>query len=248
MSTPATPKLEVLPTPADVAAAAAERIVDACARALDHKETFTLCLAGGSTPKAAYELLATPQWVKQINWVRTEIFFGDERTVPPDHPDSNFAMAKAALLDHVPIPGDNIYRMKGESDPEAAAKAYGEMLKDKFSDSTAAGLDLLLLGMGDDGHTLSLFPHTAALDEGTHRCVANFIPRLNTWRITLTAGFANRSAEVLALITGQNKAPALIQVLEGNSDPKEFPIKLISPEFGRLTYLLDASAAEMEAE
>lgn len=241
-----TPKLEVLPTPADVAQAGAQRIVDACARALEQQETFTLCLAGGSTPKATYELLATPEWSTRVEWARVEVFFGDERTVPPDDPDSNYGMAKAALLDHVPIPGDNIYRMKGELDPEEAAAAYDELLEDRFGDAAAGGLDLLLLGMGDDGHTLSLFPHTAALDEADRRCVANFVPKLNTWRITLTAGFANRSAETVALITGDKKAPALIQVLEGESDPKEFPIKLIDPDLGRLIYLLDASAAEME--
>lgn len=237
------PKLEVLPTPQAVAEAAAGRIVDASARALDQKETFTLCLAGGSTPRATYDLLATQEWSKQIEWARVEIFFGDERTVPPDHPDSNYAMAKAALLDHVPIPGDNIYRMKGELEPEEAAIEYGRMLKDRFDDG---GFDMLLLGMGDDGHTLSLFPHTTALHEPEHRCVANFVPKLNTWRITLTAPLANRSAEVMALITGQNKAAALVQVLEGEADPKEFPIKLVDPEFGRLTYLLDAAAVEME--
>ena len=152
-------------------------------------------------------------------------------------------MAKQALLDHVPIPGDNVYRMKGELDPEEAAKAYGEMLKDKFGD--VAGFDVLLLGMGDDAHTLSLFPGTTALKETHHRCVANHVPKLDTWRITITAPFANRSEQVLALVTGANKADALQNVLEGEHDPEQYPTQLIDPGEGRFTILADAAATGM---
>ncbi len=238
--------IKVHPTPAAVAQAAAERVVEIARTALALQETFTFCLAGGSTPNALYKLLADEELRERIPWNRVEIFFGDERAVPPIHADSNYAMAKAALLDHVPIPGDNIYRMKGELDPDQAATQYGRMLKDRFGDLTSAsGFDLLLLGMGDDGHTLSLFPGTAAIDEQSHRCVANFIPKLDTWRITLTAAFANQSANVLALVTGQNKAAALQQVLEGEHDPHKYPMQLIQPTSGRLTYLLDVAAVAM---
>ena len=243
----ALPKIEVFADPAALAMAAAQRVVALCDTALAGKETFTLALAGGSTPKLLYELLAGPDFVRQVDWPRVEIFFGDERCVPPDHPDSNFAMAKAALLDHVPIPGDNVYRMKGELEPEQAARQYGEMLKEKFG---GGGLDLLLLGMGEDGHTLSLFPHTAALAEKKHRCVANLVPKLEggqgAWRITLTAPFANRSAQVLALVAGETKAPAVRELLEGSADPLDCPMKLIDPGSGRFTMLLDAAAAEMK--
>ena len=240
------PELKVLPTPAAVAQAAAERIVQLCRQTLEDNDTFALCLAGGSTPKATYEKLASDEFRPRIEWPRVEIFFGDERTVPPDHADSNFAMAKAALLDHVPIPGDNINRMKGELDPETAAKAYGELLKDRFGDT--GGVDLLLLGMGDDAHTLSLFPGTAAINELKHRCVANHVPQHDTWRITITTPFANRSGHAMALITGKNKAKALQDVLEGDRDPNRYPLQLIDPGKGRLSYYLDAAAVDMDAE
>jgi len=244
------PAIEVHPDPGLLARAAAERVVIACRRALEEKETFALCLAGGSTPRALYELLAGESFNWRIDWPRVEIFFGDERCVPPEHPESNYGMAKAALLDHVPIPGDNVYRMKGELDPEEAAREYGQMLKERFGD--AGGLDLLLLGMGDDGHTLSLFPRTTALDETKHRCVANFVPKLDggagAWRITLTAPFANRSREALALVAGAGKAAAVREVLEGEGDPLDYPIKLIDPGEGRFTMLLDSAAAGMQAE
>ena len=241
-----TPKIEVYPTPADVAEAGAERVVAACRAALEERDTVALCLAGGSTPKAMYELLATPPWRKRVDWPRVEIFFGDERTVPPDHPDSNYAMAKAALLDHVQVPGDNVYRMKGELDPQQAAEQYDKMLRDRFGES--GGFDLLMLGMGDDGHTLSLFPHTAALDATDRHCVANHVEKLDTWRLTITAPFANRSSHVLGFVTGQTKAAAVTEVLEGDGPAADTPIKLIDPGVGRFTLLLDAAAVAMDAD
>ena len=236
------PKLEVRPTADAVAHQAASTIVTAAAAAIDGSGKFTLCLAGGSTPKMTYELLAGDEFRGKIEWAKVHIFFGDERPVGPDHADSNYAMAKAALLDHVGIPVGQIYRMKGEDDPEAAAKSYGEMLKGEFGDG---GFDLLLMGMGDDGHTLSLFPHTSALAELEHRCVANPVEKLGQTRITITAPFANRSENVMAIITGENKAKALEAVLDDSSDPNEYPIKLIDPGPQRLVYLLDAAAAGM---
>src|SRR5262249_40589610 len=156
---------------------------------------------------------------KQIDWSRVEIFFGDERCVPPDHPESNYRMAREALLSHVPIPGDNLYRMRGEIDPEVAAKEYGLMLKEKFD---AGGLALILLGMGEDGHPASLFPGTKACEETKHRVVANYAEHSTTgrsWRITFTAPFINKSANVMVLVSGAAKAAVLKQVLEGPRDP-----------------------------
>lgn len=242
----AVPKIEVHPTPEALACAAADHIVVTCREVLEQQEMFSLCLAGGSTPKRAYELLASREFSRRIDWPRVEIFFGDERCVAPEHPESNYAMAKAALMDRVPIPGDNIYRMKGELEPEAAAKEYGQMLKQRFGDG---GLDLLLLGMGEDGHTLSLFPRTSALQEKEHRCVANFIAKLRdgkgAWRLTLTPLFANRSQQVLALVSGASKAAAVREVLEGDADTRDCPMKLIDPGEGRFAMLVDAAAAEM---
>ena len=245
MSTPDVPKIEVHPTPAAVAEAAAERVVAACRTALADKDNFTLCLAGGSTPKALYELLARPDYARRVDWRRVEIYFGDERPVPPDHADSNYAMAKAALLDRVGIPGDNVSRIHGELDPAEAADLYDELLTERFGPDRG-GFDLLLLGMGDDGHTLSLFPHTKALDAADRLCVANHVDKLDATRITITAAFANRCDAALALVTGQNKAATVTEVLEGDAPAADVPIKLIDP--GRLTLLLDAAAVAMDED
>ncbi len=240
---PQAPRIEIRPTPQDVAHAAADHVVSRFRAAMQFGETFSLGMAGGSTPKALYELLAGDDFRRRIEWARVEVFFGDERCVPPDHADSNFRMAKEALLDHVPIPGDNVSRMKGELDPETAAVEYGQMLKRRFGDD--GGLDLLLIGMGDDGHTLSLFPGTSALEEQRHRCVANYVPKADAWRITLTAPFANRSDQVLALVTGDKKSAAVARLLEGEFNPQQTPIQLIRPGDGHFTLLLDAAAAGM---
>ena len=236
------PEIKVVPDAAEIAREAAERIVAAAGRAAEEGRTFSIALAGGSTPKALYELLATDAYKSRIDWPRVEVFFGDERTVPPDHKDSNYRMAREALLSKAAIPGDNVYRMAGERDPNTAAKEYGQMLKEKFGEG---GLDMVLLGMGDDGHTASLFPETDALNETRHRAVANFVPKLNTWRLTLTAPFINRSGDVMILVGGASKAARLQEVLEGPPDPRRLPVQLIQPTNGRLTWVVDAPAAGM---
>jgi 6-phosphogluconolactonase len=242
-------EIKVFPEPAGIAESAAARIVDAAGEAIALSGRFTLALSGGSTPKLLHEVLAT-KYRDAIEWSRVEIFFGDERCVPPDNIESNYRMARETLLSRVPIPGDNIYRMRGEMDPNEAAKEYGLMLKEKFGDSSekGGGLDLVLLGMGEDGHTLSLFPGTAAVCETHHRCVANYAEHSTTgksWRVTLTAPFVNRSREVLVLVAGAPKASVLAQVLEGSPDPERFPIALIQPASEKLTWLVDAAAAGM---
>jgi 6-phosphogluconolactonase len=240
-----TPEIKVFPDPTAVARAAADRIVRAADKAISATGRFTIALAGGSTPKMLYELLAANEYRDRIDWTKCEVYFGDERTVPPDHSESNYRMGKDALLCPVSIPPRNVHRMRGELDPQEAAKEYGQLLKGKFGDGW---LDMVLLGMGDDGHTASLFPHTAAIDEPKHRCVANYVEKLNTWRITMTAPFINRASEVLILITGQGKAARVSEVLEGSRDPHRLPIQLIAPEHGSLTWLLDVPAAGTHEE
>ncbi len=206
---------------------------------------FSIALSGGSTPRTLYELLAQEPYRSQINWSDLQVFFGDERCVPPDHPDSNYRMARDALLTRVPIPEQNVHRMKGELEPQIAAAEYGRMLKQKFGDG---GLDIVLLGMGDDGHTASLFPGTEALSETEHRCVANYVEKFKSSRITLTAPFINRSRQVLVLVSGASKAARVKEVLEGPHDPQRLPIQLIQPTNGSLTWLLDVAAAGMNAD
>jgi 6-phosphogluconolactonase len=237
-----TPEIKVLPDPISVATEAADRIVRLAADSMADHEKFSIMLSGGSTPKTLYELLATDEFAQQIDWPRVHAYFGDERCVPPDHPDSNFRMAREALLSKVPIPGDNISRIRGETDPTAAAIEYGKLLKEQFRDG---GPDLTLLGMGDDGHTASLFPHTEALKETKHRCVANYVEKFKAWRVTTTAAFINRSANVLVLVCGASKTGRLQEVLEGLPEPDRLPIQLIRPTSGSMTWLLDAEAAGM---
>jgi 6-phosphogluconolactonase len=227
-----------------VAQAAAEMIVAEARHAASAGRNFSLVLSGGSTPKLLYQLLAAEPYLGQIDWSRMELFFGDERVVPVNHADSNFKMANEALISRVPLKPENVHRMRGEIDPNEAAIEYGKMLKSRFGEG---GPDITLLGMGDDGHTASLFPFTSALDETHHRCVAHFVEKSTTgksWRITLTAPFINRSAKVLLLVTGASKAARVAEILHGPRDPKRLPIQLIDPASGQLIWMLDEAAAK----
>jgi 6-phosphogluconolactonase len=235
-----TTEIKIVPDLAELTQEAARRIIAMADELLaDNQHFFSIALSGGTTPKSLYELLASEPYRSQLNWSKVEIYFGDERCVPHDHPESNFRMAYDAMLSKLPIPECNIHRIHGELPPEQAALTYGQMLKEKFKDG---GVDLNLLGMGDDGHTASLFPGTEALNETHHRCVANFVPKLDKWRVTMTYPFINRSKEVMILAAGVNKAKVLHEVLEG--PPGKYPIQGIAPQ-GKMTWLLDAAAANM---
>lgn len=233
--------IQVCSTPEALAEEAARRVVAASERFIAEHGRFCIALSGGSTPRKLHELLLEDRFFNQIDFSKWHVFWGDERCVGPEDSQSNYRMAKETLLVDAPIPSTQIHRMKGEIEPEAAAKEYGQLLKAEFGDG---GLDLLLLGMGDDGHTLSLFPHTAALHETEHRCVANYVEKLSVWRITMTALFANRSAQTMFLVAGAGKAPALHEVLEGDRNPEQYPSQLIQPA-GELIWLMDVAAAGM---
>jgi 6-phosphogluconolactonase len=240
------PEIKVLPNPAAIAAEGAERFATAYAEVVASRGSFSVALSGGSTPKAMHAILAAESYKSRIDWTKVHVFFGDERCVPPDHKDSNYRMALETLLSKVPIPLDNIYRMEGELDPHDAAAKYEEQLREYFD--AAGGFDLCYLGMGDDGHTLSLFPNTPAIDETKKLCVAQHVAKSTTgdsWRITLTAPFVNRSHRVLFLVAGVNKSKALTEVLEGDRDVHTYPSQLIAPEQGQLTFLIDPAAAGM---
>jgi 6-phosphogluconolactonase len=232
--------------PSAVARAAAELTVETARNAVAERGAFTLVLSGGSTPRLLYGLLTAAPFVSQIDWPRVEIYFGDERCVPPDHPDSNYRTAYEALISKIPLDPAKVHRMKGEIDPTAAAIEYGRMLKARFGEiASSTGPDLVLLGMGDDGHTASLFPYTPALDETHHRCVAQFVEKSTTgpsWRITLTARFINSAKLVTPLITGAAKAQRLREALHGQRDPKRLPMQLISPNGGKMLWMVDEAA------
>ncbi|MBC6936581.1 MAG: 6-phosphogluconolactonase [Chloroflexi bacterium] len=234
--------VRILPNAENLAQAGLEQVVQAAKTAVAARRHFYFALSGGSTPRLLYERLASETAFERDWWRHTHIFWGDERCLPPTHPDSNYHMARAALLDHVPIPPENIHRMAGEREPEQAAADYEVELERAFGG--APRFDLILLGMGRDGHTASLFPHTPALRERTRRAVANFYaPVEPPWRITLTLPVIN-AAGVIFLVSGADKAETLRQVLEGEYKPDDLPAQLVRPAGGSL-WLVDTAAARL---
>jgi 6-phosphogluconolactonase len=226
--------------------AAAHEFVRAAREAIAARGRFTVALSGGSTPRRLYQLLASDPFRTQVDWDRVEFFWGDERCVPPDHPDSNYRMAREAMLSHLPIPDEHIHRLEGErADRDAAARDYEAVLARVFGVQVGGeppALDLNLLGMGTNAHTASLFPYTKALDEMTRWVVANFVPELHTDRLTMTRPMLNHSRQVLFLVAGADKAEPLAEVLTGPYDPKRLPSQLIQPD-GQLVWFIERSAA-----
>lgn len=233
--------------PENVAHHAAEEFVRRADSAIQERGAFRVALAGGSTPKRTYELLAEPAMANRVNWSFVHLFFGDERSVAPDHPDSNFRTAHLALLSHVSIPTPQIHRMAGErGDLAQAARDYEAALAASFGVARDAGppsFDLILLGMGKDGHTASLFPQTTALDPTKAWVVENDVPSQQTRRLTLTAPAINAARCVMFLVAGRDKAEPLVSVLEGPPNPREFPSQLIAPTDGELIWLVDRAAS-----
>jgi 6-phosphogluconolactonase len=236
------PKIRVFATPADLAQAAAQLVADSADAAIRDTGSFSIGLSGGNTPRALYQLLSDEPYLSRLDWLNIHVFFTDERCVLPEDAQSNFRMVSETLLDIAPIPPANIHRIRGEIDPAAAAIEYGLLLKQRFADS---GLDLALLGMGEDGHTASLFPGSSVLTETHHRCVATFVDKLDAWRITTTLPFLNRSKQILLLVTGSAKAECVQEVLESGDAPEPLPVQLLNPSSGQLAWFLDAAAASM---
>jgi 6-phosphogluconolactonase len=231
-----------------LAQAAADEFVARARRAIEQDGRFTVALSGGSTPKALHAKLVerTGNNPKLLDWSRVEIFFGDERHVPPDHPDSNFRMANETLLSKVPILPENVHRMRCEN-PDAAkvAAEYDQELAKSFRLKTEDQLprfDLILLGMGPDGHTASLFPGTPAVQELKKRVVANWVPKLNTWRVTFTRPVINNAECLLLMVSGEDKAAALREVM-GAGSPDQYPVKYVHPTHGELIWMVDKAAA-----
>lgn len=236
-----------LPDAEAVSRAAGQDLVDLARTAIAERGRFCVALSGGATPRRMYEILADgPRWA-QIDWRRVEFFWGDERAVGPEHPESNYGMAAAVLLGKLGVMPARIHRILGElADFEAAATRYQDELAQVFAvpdDGLPPIFDLVLLGMGADGHTASLFPFTQALTERRRWVVGYTVPRLGKARITMTPPLLNRAAEVRLLVTGADKAGVLREVLEGPRDPERLPVQLVVPEAGRLVWLVDRAAA-----
>lgn len=246
----ASAELRKLTTPQDLFQAAAEELIHAAKESVTERGRFTIALSGGSTPRNLYTLIAANA-SGSLPWSEMFFFFGDERHVPADSPESNFRMANESLLSKVPVPPGNIFPIPAENpDASAAAQAYEKALRDFFA--TPAGeiprFDLILLGMGPDGHTASLFPESAALQEESRLVVANWVEKLNTHRITFTLSLINAARLVVFLVSGIDKAPALHEVFEGKEPGEKYPSKLVHPANGKLIWLVDrAAASELSA-
>lgn len=212
-----------------------------------HDRPFRLALSGGSTPRALYGRLSSPDCAPRVEWSHVEFYFSDERGVPPDHPESNFKLANEMLFQPLGIKPSQVFRIESETgQPDVAACRYEETIRRQFATRTPAWpqFDLILLGLGDDGHTASLFPDSLALAEKTRAVVASEAPRGVTHRVTFTAPLINHARRVVFMVVGAKKAPAVRAVLEDDTaDAKRYPAKLIQPVQGRLTWYLDKAAA-----
>ncbi len=228
-----------------LARAAAEVFAKYAADGIATRGIARIAISGGSTPKRMFALLAQEPFASQINWQRLFLYWVDERCVPPTDADSNYRMTHEQLLSRVPLPAENIFRMEGERDPEDAASRYEATLRNTFrlEGAEAPAFDLVLLGMGDDGHTASIFPNTSAIDAMGTLVTANHVPQKDSWRITLTWPVINHGRNVVFLIEGAAKAEVLHEVLLGSYDPDRLPAQLIRPENGKIGLLLDAEAA-----
>ncbi|MEJ7654010.1 MAG: 6-phosphogluconolactonase [Chloroflexia bacterium] len=231
----------ILPTKDDVAARGAEEFIAAAQKAVEERGRFVVALAGGSTPDGAYRLLSAGT-DSPVEWERVSLYWSDERCVAPDHPDSNYGAAKRALLDRLDLQPTQVHRMRGEEEPTRAADMYeAELRADVVGDPPR--FDLVMLGMGDDGHTASLFPHSAALDVMDRLISANHVEKLGADRLTFTTPLINAARMVMFLVTGEGKAAALREVLEGEQNAHEYPSQLVAPTNGRLLWVVDEAAA-----
>jgi 6-phosphogluconolactonase len=208
---------------------------------------FSVALSGGSTPRTLYRLLAGPPFRKAIDWPRVHLFWGDERFVPADHPDSNYRLARESFIEQVPIPPQNVHPIPtGAGDPEAAAAEYEETLRRFFAPGGGyPRFDLAFLGLGAEGHTASLFPESPALSETRRLVAATYVQKLNAWRLSLTPPVLRSARHVIFLVSGPDKTAILREVLEGPYDPRRLPAQLVRPEEGDLTWLVDKAAASL---
>jgi 6-phosphogluconolactonase len=237
------PIIHIEPNAEAVAQKAAAFIANRISSVLKNQDRFTIALSGGSTPKRLHEILAQSPYKESIDWNRIHVFWGDERYVPLDDERNNARMAYDTLLNHVVVPEDQVHIMRTDSpDPREAALQYESILH-RYFDNSDHSFDILLLGMGDDGHTLSLFPGTEIVHETKRWCAAFFLQQQDMFRVTITKTIANKSACILFLTTGKAKAPALKQVLHGPVNINLYPAQTIQPEAGELHWIVDSAAA-----
>ena len=240
--------IQLFPDVVAIAEHAAGIFVNAAQQAVRERGIFRVAMAGGSTPKALHAVLVSGPFRSELPFDKMQFFFGDERHVPPEHADSNYRMVNETFFSKTPVRPEQIFRIKCElEDTEKAALDYEQVLKNEFAlkPHVLPRFDLMMLGMGNEGHTLSLFPGTTALRDNGRLVVRTWVGKLYTDRITCTAPVANNSAAVLFMIAGADKAPALKAVLEGPFEPEQLPSQLIQPANGKLIFLVDSAAGGM---
>jgi 6-phosphogluconolactonase len=238
-------EIRILTTPQELFEAAAEDVIHTANEAVAQRGRFSIALSGGSTPKSLFNLLATNARTS-LPWDRMFFFWGDERHVPPTDPESNYRMAEETLLSKIPVATANVFRIPAENpDAAAAAEAYEQTLRKFFAlnPGQLPRFDLVLLGMGPDGHTASLFPGSAALQEKSRLVVANWVEKFRTARITVTLPVLNAAYRVAFLVSGTEKAPALHAVLQSDAPGEQYPSKLVRPSDGSLIWFVDRAAA-----
>lgn len=233
-----TPDLRIGRDLADVVWKAANYFVEQAAAAIAARGAFHVALSGGTTPLPMYALLAFDEWRVRLDWTKVHAYFSDERCVPPDSAQSNYRMAYDALLRPCGVPEAHIHRIRGEIDPHEAAAEYDALLANQ-------PLDLILLGMGDDGHTASLFPGGAALHETARRVVAEYVMHVEMWRVTFTPHLINAGRAVAFLAAGERKAAPLKAVLTGDYQPEVYPAQAVKPQSGQLVWFVDEAAAAL---
>ncbi len=224
---------------------AAQHIVRIANESIATYGRFTMALSGGTTPRKTYELLGSEPYSRQINWTLVHIFWGDERCVPPESPDSNYRMAHEILLSKIPVPAVQVHRMlANEPDRDAASQEYVEEMQRVFATDDIPSFDLIQLGMGPEGHTASLFPHQAALHEERRLVMPVSVPKPPPDRLTFTPPLLNAARNILFLVTGSDKADALHAVLEGPYQPDEYPAQIVRPPNGEVVWMVDTAAAQ----
>jgi 6-phosphogluconolactonase len=230
---------------AELSERAAEEFAGLASEAIRSAGRFTVALSGGSTPRVLYTRLASSGFAQRISWNHVHLFWGDERCVGPDHPESNYRMVRESLLAKINIPAENVHRMPGEKEPQTAALEYEAEIKRFFdlSKDKLPRFDLILLGLGEDGHTASLFPGSDALNETEHLVATTYVEKFTAHRLTLTLPVLKEGAEVAFLIAGASKAGIVKELLENEAAAKNFPAAMVEPRSGRLIWLLTADAA-----
>jgi 6-phosphogluconolactonase len=235
-------KMQVFSDTKVLTEAAVTLFVDLAAESIEARGQFTAALSGGSTPQPLYESLGSTENMGRVDWKRVHLFWGDERHVPKDHPDSNYRMVRKELIQNIAIPEGNVHRVPTELEIHIAAAEYEAELR-RFFNGPWPRFDLLLLGMGKDGHTASLFPHSNGLKEEQRWFIANYAPKRETWRLTLTINAINAASHVMVLVSGESKAGMLAEVINGPYEPELKPIQYISPTHGDMHYFVDSEAA-----